>query len=60
MKQIKRIPIGPLLLTGVILISRFLPESNFMNFLEGLLTGLSIVLSFSYIRSLSKKNVQIQ
>jgi len=60
MKQVKRIPIGPLLLTGAILINRFLPESDFMDFMGGLLTGLSIVLSFSYIHSLSKKKVQIQ
>lgn len=52
-------PAGPVLLAAAILMNRFLPEHPALDFLEGLFTGLSLVLNIDYIIHLRKKRIQI-
>jgi hypothetical protein len=58
-KQLSSQPIGLLLLAIAILIERFLPENNGLDFIAGFLFGLSIVLNISYIYKRSKKTLSV-
>jgi hypothetical protein len=49
-------PIGIILLALAILIDKFLPQTNLLDFTGGLFTGLSIVLNGYYIFTISKKS----
>jgi hypothetical protein len=54
LNQILATPIGAILLALSLLISRFLPATNLLNFLSGLLLGLSLVFNLYYIIVISK------
>ena len=54
-KQILNRPIGFILLALAILIDKFLPQSNPLDFMCGLFTGLSLVANGYYIFVVSKK-----
>lgn len=58
LNQILALPIGLLLLAIALLMGKFLPENNFLDFTEGLLMGLSAVLNiwFIYIMVKNSKN----
>jgi uncharacterized membrane protein YoaK (UPF0700 family) len=56
-KQLSSFPIGVLLLAIVILMERYLPVNNLMDFIEGLLLGLSMVLLFNYFFKHSRMTV---
>jgi hypothetical protein len=56
-KQLTERPIGVLLLAIALLIERFLPENNGLDFLAGFLFGLSIVLNITFIQRRSKKTI---
>ncbi|MCX6236061.1 MAG: hypothetical protein NTY07_00660 [Bacteroidia bacterium] len=55
-QQVLALPIGMICLAIAILMEKFLPANNFLDFIEGLLTGLSIVLNIYYIFAVSHKN----
>ncbi|MBW8334208.1 MAG: hypothetical protein K0M40_19480 [Prolixibacteraceae bacterium] len=54
MKQLASIPAGMIFLVFAILIDRFLPQNNFLDFLAGMFTGLSIVLNVRYVLAIAK------
>ncbi|MDP2890673.1 MAG: hypothetical protein Q8P34_17130 [Bacteroidota bacterium] len=54
MKQLASIPAGMIFLVFAILIDRFLPQNNFLDFLAGMCTGLSIVLNVRYVLAIAK------
>lgn len=54
-RQVLALPIGLILLAIAILIERFLPASDLLDFIVGVLTGISIVLNIFYIFAISKK-----
>lgn len=54
MKQLASIPAGMIFLVFAILIDRFLPQTNFLDFLAGMSTGLSIVLNVRYVLAIAK------
>ncbi len=56
-KQILEWPLGLILLAVAILIERFLPENDGLDFIAGFLTGLSIVLNLGYIYKRSKRKL---
>jgi len=49
-------PIGIILMAIAIIMIKFLPGNNIFDFIEGLLIGLSIALSISYMYTNSKKS----
>ena len=53
-------PVGLVLLASAILMNRFLPEHPFLDFLEGLFLGLSLVLNIGYLIQRRKKQVLIK
>jgi hypothetical protein len=55
LKQALAMPIGMLLLAVAILMGKFLPHSKIFDFVEGILTGLSIVFNIYYIVAISQK-----
>jgi predicted Kef-type K+ transport protein len=55
LKQILSLPIGVILLAVAILMEKFLPETRTLDFIEGILMGLSIVFTITYIIMVSKK-----
>jgi len=52
-------PFGVLLLVIALIIERFLPENNALDFTAGFLFGLSILLNISYIYKRSKKTLSV-
>ena len=54
MKQLVSIPAGMIFLAFAILIDRFLPQTNFLDFLAGMFTSLSIVLNVRYVLGIAK------
>jgi hypothetical protein len=54
-KQLLAMPIGMILLAIAILMERYLPANNILNFIEGLFTGLSIALNIYYVFVISRK-----
>ncbi len=56
LKKVLTMPVGAILLAIAILMEKFLPGSNLLNFIEGFLIGLSIVLNIYYGIVVSKKN----
>lgn len=54
LKQVS-LPVGVMLLAIAILIDKYLPQSNLLDFIQGLCTGLSIVLNCYYIFSLARQ-----
>lgn len=54
-KQLLALPIGMLLLAIALLMEKFLPGNNFLDFTEGFLIGLSIVLNIYYLIGTSRK-----
>ena len=55
LKQALAMPIGMVLLAIAILMGKLLPPTNIFDFIEGMLTGLSIVLNLYYIVVISQK-----
>ena len=55
-KEVLALPIGMICLAIAILMEKFLPITNLFDFIEGLLTGLSIVLNIYYIFVIAKKS----
>jgi hypothetical protein len=53
-KQLLAMPIGVILLAIAILMGRYLPSNNILDFIEGLFIGLSIVLNIYYVVVTSK------
>lgn len=49
LKYILTLPLGMVLLAIAILMGKFLPASNYLDFIEGLLIGLSVILNIYYI-----------
>jgi Ca2+/Na+ antiporter len=49
-------PIGMVFLAIAILIEKFLPANNVLDFIEGLLMGLSVILNIYYCGILYQKN----
>jgi uncharacterized protein YqhQ len=54
LQQVLVLPIGMILLTSALLMEKYLPANNLLDFIEGLFTGLSIVLNIYYIFVVSK------
>jgi hypothetical protein len=50
------LPLSMICLAIVILMEKFLPANNFLDFIEGLFTGLSLTLNVYYIFAISQKN----
>ena len=48
-------PFGMVLLAIAILMDRYLPENNLVDFIDGLLLGLSLVLNIGYVFNCSRK-----
>lgn len=55
-KQILAIPFGMLLLVIAILARKFFPENDALNFIEGMLIVMSILLNISYIIAIYQKS----
>ena len=55
LKYILTLPVGMVLLAMAILMEKLLPSNNILDFLEGLLMGLSIVLNIYYIGAIIHK-----
>jgi len=53
--QLLTMPIGGILLASALLMQRYLPANNLLDFLEGFLIGLSIVLNIYYVIVTSQK-----
>ncbi len=53
--QILTLPIGMILLAIAILIEKYSPQSNCLDFIIGLLLGLSVLLNIAYIYFLIRK-----
>jgi len=56
-KQLSAFPIGVVLLAITILMDRYLPVNNVVDFIQGMLLGLSLVLLFKYYYKRSRKTV---
>jgi len=56
LKKALTMPVGALLLAIAIMLEKFLPGSNLLDFIEGFLIGLSIVLNLYYVIVVSRKN----
>jgi len=56
-KQALALPIGLILLAIALLIERFFPENDGLDFIAGFLIGISIVLNLIYIYKRSKKTL---
>jgi len=56
-KQLLAIPIGIVLLAIVILMDRYLPGNNLLDFIQGLLMGLSLVLIIGYLLNGSRNAI---
>jgi len=54
LEKVLALPIGMICLAIAILMGKFLPVTNLFDFIEGLLTGLSIVLNIYYIFVIAK------
>ena len=50
-------PFGMVLLAIAILMDRYLPENNLVDFIDGLLLGLSLVLNIGYVFNCSRKTL---
>jgi hypothetical protein len=55
LRQALAMPIGMILLAIAILMGKFLPHGNILDFIIGVLIGLSIVLNICYIVVISQK-----
>ena len=55
LKYILTLPVGMVLLAIAILMEKFLPSNNILDFLVGLLIGLSLVLNIYYIVAMIRK-----
>jgi len=61
LEKVLALPIGMICLAIAILMGKFLPVTNLFDFIEGLLTGLSIVLNIYYIFVIVKnKNEKVK
>ena len=61
LEKVLALPIGMICLAIAILMGKFLPVTNLFDFIEGLLTGLSIVLNIFYIFVIVKnKNEKVK
>jgi len=49
LKYILTLPLGMVLLAIAILMGKFLPAGNYLDFIEGFLIGVSVVLNLYYI-----------
>jgi hypothetical protein len=58
-KQFLTLPLGLILLATAILIERYGPDNNLLDFIAGFLFGLSIVLNMRYIYTRSRKTVSV-
>jgi hypothetical protein len=58
-KQFLTLPFGLIFLATAILIEKFGPDNNLLDFMAGFLFGLSIVLNMKYIYTRSRKTVSI-
>ena len=56
-RQLSDWPIGAGLFAIAIVMNRFLPSTPSFDFIEGLLTGLSIVLNLQYVYKRSRKTL---
>jgi hypothetical protein len=56
-QQVLTWPLGAGLFAVAILMNRFLPATDLFNFIEGFLTGLSIVLNLRYAFNRSKRTI---
>jgi hypothetical protein len=54
-EQIQNRPIGVIFLAVALVINRFLSGSPFLDFMAGLLTGLSLVLNIKYIVAIANQ-----
>ena len=60
-QQVLALPIGMIFLAIAILMEKFLSTNNFLDFIEGFFTGLSIVLNIYYIFVIAKnKNEKVK
>jgi hypothetical protein len=51
LKYLLSLPVGMVMLGIALLMEKFLPSNNFLDFIVGLLIGLSLVLNIYYIGS---------
>jgi len=56
-EQLSEKPVGAALLAIALLIERFLPANNWLDFISGFWVGLSVVLNLKYIFSRSKRTL---
>jgi len=56
-KQLSPIPIGIVILAIAILMQRYLPGNDLVDFIQGLLIGLSIALNLRYVFIHSRKTL---
>ena len=56
-KRLLSIPVGILLLAIALILERFFPANDGLDFISGFLIGLSIVLNLKYISLRSKRTI---
>ena len=59
LQQVLALPIGMIFLAIAILMEKFLNGNSLFDFIEGMLTGLSIVLNIYYIFAVAHKNKNV-
>jgi len=60
-KQVLALPVGMIFLAIAIMMEKFLPANHLYDFIEGLFTGLSIVLNIYFIFVITKnKNEKVK
>jgi len=56
LQQVLALPVGMICLAVAILMEKYFAGNNYLDFIEGLLTGLSVVLNIYYIFAVYRKN----
>ena len=56
LKHTLTLPFGMLLLAIAFLMGKFLPSNSYLDFIEGFICGLSVVLNIYYIRGIIHKS----